>query len=204
MSFRRFASKAVSRIMAGHGAVGMVEKPLQFAWNDVPGSGSPEHYWHLLLGYLLPMVREFTADGVKSSAITHLYDCGPVMNEVLVQAMRGVAPSTKITFSKSVCVPYSTNCGVVARATSNAAIGNFNDHRVASRWDLWLMHGQHRAKLRSLLVERRPTVEGRCPGACVLRRQRCEGPLPRPAAIRGAELLPIRRDGTKSELRRRS
>lgn len=61
----------------------MSAKEMIFPWMEM-GTGSPEHYWHFLVGYLLPLSARLGRLDEHSSL--HLFDCGPTMNPLLIDA----------------------------------------------------------------------------------------------------------------------
>jgi len=50
-----------------------------------PVPGSREHYFHFLLGYLLPLVHTLTTDAVEEYSVL---DCGPVMTPILSETLK--------------------------------------------------------------------------------------------------------------------
>lgn len=121
----------------------MPEQRLDFYW-DERRNGSPEHYWHFMFGYFLPLIAALLPRSERSPpACVGLFDCGPLMNRLLVEALSrlGVEPR----FDASL---FAEN--------GRKELGE--DAVLLSRWDLLLTGSSDRGGLRASLIEARDSV----------------------------------------------
>ena len=70
----------------------MTDRVLNIYWDDVRkkpirSKGSAEHFWHFMLGYFLPLMRFLLQQQSADPAALRLYDCGPLMNRIVVEGL---------------------------------------------------------------------------------------------------------------------
>lgn len=148
-------------------------KVMALPWMET-GTGSAEHYWHFLVGYLMPLAARL--DQLPEPAQLQLFDCGPTMNPLLVDAITPHA----IQLSKGAKVVSSASA-VLGVAPSKALSAPYID-----RWDLRIARAPDAelAELKPLIESARMSLSARVGGrAC------CS-----PALARGSFLIIKRSD----------
>lgn len=120
----------------------------EFAWNEAPRSGSAEHYWHFLFGYLLPVSRQLSRE---NPARANMFDCGPVMNEVMSGALQALSPATRVSLSKTAQWPSTLDEALARAQEQDAPEAGAGPKYVVPRWDVWLLHGSETGRLKATL-----------------------------------------------------
>lgn len=116
------------------------EQRLDFYW-DERRNGSPEHYWHFMFGYLLPLIAALRCRAERSPpACVGLFDCGPLMNRLLVEALSRLG--VELQFDASLFA-------------ENGRMQLGEDAVLLDRWDLLLTGSGDRGALKASLIEAR-------------------------------------------------
>lgn len=97
-------------------------------FDPIQGFGSREHYFHFLLGYLLPGLYAATARpaGIDRPDGLSFISCGPVMDARIREA----------------CSLLRLGCVIEAGPSEPRPAPSGADHVTADRWDRWLLRGR--------------------------------------------------------------
>lgn len=117
------------------------------------GPGSREHYWHFLLGYLLPLVH---AQERYKFKFFHALDCGPLMTPILRDTLAALGYRFQILIPRAVRNPVFLEPWDLACAASDSSTQALRDTciRVGNLWREGLCSQKHCHGSSNLLLKR--------------------------------------------------
>ncbi len=121
----------------------------------VSGSGSREHFFHFLIGYLLPIVH---AQRLNQQAPFQVLDCGPLMTPILEETL------TRLGFDFKITSPSAIENPIYVDSWDNAKQPDWNAfstqalrsaaHRVSTAWGKYTCQQDDCPQSENLLIQR--------------------------------------------------